>query len=288
MDTAEFECPICLDICKEAVEATCCDTLFCEACSNALTECPTCRQIDFKAVPNKFARKCIGRMKIACDKCGASIQRNSVYEHLQVCEMRELKCGARECSFAGVKSDLLEHVVCCHEEDILTITQQLGRTHIFKVPSADFSMQTMTEMCDCAVQTVSDFDSTCYLMSKVNFERHKPLKNQLKKHFCGRTLNRLCPCKFVLVINEIFGCQGGFCGPNGHNCADCQLLDLMERGWPLKGYVVGVGGSKVNLRAANEDCVLEGGYHISSEECDVCRVYKLLSSDPTSLYHQFL
>ena len=63
-------------------------------------------------------------------------------EHLQVCEMLQRQCAAKNCTFVGLKADLLEHVVAAHEGDILIITQKLAKTHLFQPDMTDIAVQT--------------------------------------------------------------------------------------------------------------------------------------------------
>ena len=256
----DFDCSICLEVCNEAVESTCCGSLFCLNCTSGIKGCPTCRAEPFSTMPNRFARKCIGRMKIACDKCGLFLQRDSLTDHMRVCEMRELQCAARECVFTGVKRDLLEHVVVSHEEDILTVAQRLDRPHVFQPSTADHSVQTTTETTDSAVQTtlqssdVINQDSSDYT----------PTEATNGKYYCGRLLHSICPCKNYyksdtsrnIELYKNFGCQGGRCGPEGgHNCADCMRLDLVARNMPLQGYCAG-RTRIINLRAEPTTCLI--------------------------------
>ena len=288
MDGSEYDCIICLDVCERAVESSCCYTLFCEKCSSGLKECPSCRKSNLRVAPSGFARKVIGRMKIPCSLCGASVQRDSVMEHTQVCEMRVCKCAARECDYEGLKGDLLQHVVSAHEADLLTITQRLGKSHAFQAVTADQCVQTTSAQCtDNATQTVCKCVCTCQQ------PEHKPVRQSNGKHYCGRLLPTACPCSTVRGQLSTYGCQQGKCGPeDGHNCPDCTRSDLRKNGLPLTGHVVCAEtfpgyGRKIDLRAKPGTCVLEGNRGCRGH-CRIDRLFKLLSTDKNSLYYEFL
>jgi len=293
MEHAEFECAICLDVCDNAVESSCCCTLYCKKCTHSLKTCPGCRANDFNVVPSRLARKIIGRLKMACKLCGLSIQRDSVADHHKVCEKRMLVCAARGCPFRGAKDDFFEHVVRSHKEDILKIAQGIGKTHVFQPHSADSSTQTISGTEEGA-SVVTAFSGLCILQqsskSSMKSLESKPRKRG-NKYYCGRPLPSMCPCNIIVLgckEREDFGCVKGLCGPNGgHNCADCQRMDLRERGWP-PGCVVSACGKKMDLRAGPQKCVIKRDPPPGCRgDCCTCKIFKILSRDPNSVYHQF-
>ena len=195
VEDANFECSICLEICTEAVESICCGALHCQWCTVGIEACPACREVPFNTVASKFTRKLIGRLKVSCDRCGASVQRDSTSEHMQVCEMRELKCAARGCIFTGVKHELLEHVVLSHEEDILTIVQGLDKRHVFELDQPE---QTVSGATNHFVQAISP--------------EYKPMKKDIHDamamYYCGRPLPFLCVCRIHYVIHKALKTSG--------------------------------------------------------------------------------
>jgi len=290
MEHGEFECSICLDICENAVESSCCCTLYCKKCTLGLVQCPVCRENDLNIVPSRLARKIIGRLKIACKLCGLSIQRDSVADHLKVCEKRQLACVARGCQFRGSKDELFVHVVRSHKEDILKIAQGLERNHVFQPPSADSSIQPSPVKKDVA-SLATAFSGHCVLQQSLKSAmKHKPNKRG-NKYYCGRRLPSMCPCNIVAHGNrqrEDFGCVRGLCGPSGgHNCADCQRMELQERGWP-PGCIVSACGKKMDLRTGPNKCVIKRDpLPGCRSNCCTCKIFKILSRDPNSVYHQF-
>ena len=226
--------------------------------------------------------------------------------------MRELKCAARGCIFTGVKHELLEHVVLSHEEDILTIVQGLDKRHVFELDQPE---QTVSGATNHFVQAISP--------------EYKPMKKDIHDamamYYCGRPLPFLCVCRIHYGEESWWGCQQGRCGPyGGHNCADCQRLDILFRGWP-QGYVIGpklsqwemhdqqarhgdpsarVNGifadlrtlmrdpdaPKINLRAGPGECVMRASSLNGTSStttcngCENCKVYKFLGRQ---LYNQF-
>jgi len=92
----EYECPICKQVCKDAVMHKCC-CIFCEGCWNEChkhdARCPMCRQNPkYPAFPAYQVRKDIGKLQLRCPRgCGATfllLQNDSLLQHLEECSFK--------------------------------------------------------------------------------------------------------------------------------------------------------------------------------------------------------
>ena len=296
--SGDYDCIICLEICVAAVESTCCGNLFCEVCVRGMRRCPICRDFPFKTTTNKYIRKMIGRMKLACPKCKLLVQRDSILDHDQLCEMRKVQCAARNCDFAGPHKDLLQHALDFHERDILSIIQ--GLKHIFQPASIDCSIQTVPtqDTKDASTQTTIPSLQLTASIHAANCSDYNPKKSKRNiLYYCGRQLPYPCSCKTIYGDCFGYGCQqSGRCGPEGgHNCPDCQKLDLQERGLPQQGYVVDeLCGEIINFHAPPGQCVVKrygcnayNPFDCRGGNCEECRLYRSMSTDKNSLYYQF-
>ena len=54
----EFECPVCLLVCKKVVNCQNCENMFCEDCSKTFKKCAICHE-NFIAVKNVYASRII-------------------------------------------------------------------------------------------------------------------------------------------------------------------------------------------------------------------------------------
>ena len=161
MDISEYECTICLEVCNEAVESLCCISLYCEKCTSGIQECPSCRAENFQVASNRYVRKAIGRMKVSCEKCKMLVQRDGMMDHEKVCSMRQLRCAAVDCEYKGAKEEFLNHMVKCHENDLLIIGQRLNKAHAFQLQTVDTSMQVSVQHVSRSVDRNVQTDCHC-------------------------------------------------------------------------------------------------------------------------------
>jgi hypothetical protein len=111
-----LECPICLELAKNAVECEACNNLMCEQCVKDLKkkECPACRKQNFTVKPSVLARRMIGSMPQVCpNECGTTSTIGNMSDHLKKCPNRVLQCA--KCAFEGKKADFLAHLTKDHE-----------------------------------------------------------------------------------------------------------------------------------------------------------------------------
>ncbi len=106
-----LQCPICLDIAKNAVECEACHNLMCDQCVSDLRkkECPACRKENFKVAPSILARRMIGAMPQQCPNlCGTTTTVSNMVDHLKKCTNRKFECSL--CQFEGKKADFVSHL----------------------------------------------------------------------------------------------------------------------------------------------------------------------------------
>ena len=119
MDIQDLSCSICLDICEDAMEATCCGILFCQRCVPNMKDCPVCRAYPLNVSVSRSMRKMIGKLEVACSLCSAQVQRSNLADHKKVCPMRDFICGVPGCRFTGVKEKFWTHLREAHESQVL-------------------------------------------------------------------------------------------------------------------------------------------------------------------------
>ena len=92
-----MSCPICLEICTNAVETACCSQLLCENCAFGLQSCPVCRAEPLSVSINRSIRRVIGAMPIEC-KCGVRVTRADMQDHERTCTLK-VTCAVPGCEF---------------------------------------------------------------------------------------------------------------------------------------------------------------------------------------------
>lgn len=96
----QFACPICLEVCEEAVETPCCHNLFCRGCllsdEHIINRCPICKcELNSHRVnPNVPIRRMIDDLPFTCrfDGCGANLRRRDRQRHESVCGFHPVFC----------------------------------------------------------------------------------------------------------------------------------------------------------------------------------------------------
>ncbi len=124
----DFNCNICLEICVDAVETSCCGHIFCPDCVGRLWRCPMCRvvatpgDIGHRRVfqPALFIRRLIADLASTCPHCGGSFKLGQLDVHVAHClDMLPTPDGADElCSHGGSHSPLLDMETIFGDEDV--------------------------------------------------------------------------------------------------------------------------------------------------------------------------
>ena len=105
-----FRCAICLDTARDAVESDCCHQLYCAACTQQLSRCPTCRQWDFSVRGNVIVRRLINEIPTPCEHCKQMVARGDLDAHKVACARRQSACAA----LGGAQNDfrkILLHLI---------------------------------------------------------------------------------------------------------------------------------------------------------------------------------
>lgn len=87
---ATLTCIICLEICKDPYQTTCCSSLTCKKCKDSLTKgmdlvsCPNCRKSEILFVESKVAKRVIDLVITICpiDGCDKTMERQLIVKHL--------------------------------------------------------------------------------------------------------------------------------------------------------------------------------------------------------------
>ena len=113
--SADFICPICLDLVDEAKQTDCCGNHLCEKCVTCLimsdSNCPMCQQYPLESHDDLYFRRKVNELQIYCphnklDSCIISLSEssannfgcswqgeiNNLSKHLQICEYEEVIC----------------------------------------------------------------------------------------------------------------------------------------------------------------------------------------------------
>ena len=205
MDLDNFNCIICLSLCEDAMESSCCGCLFCAKCTIGIyKECPSCRKQPLETFIVRSVRRAIGQVDTECPECKAKVKMSNMKCHKETCPATAHKIVANDCDYQGGETDMLDHLMNIHRRDILKLCMQ-PKNYALKNDDGHFVH-----------------------VSKYNY-----------RFYCGSTLPKPCACKFTYGIfgkpnpeNIIFGCHtNNKCGPEaGENCPSCMKLDLRIRG----------------------------------------------------------
>ena len=114
-----FRCAICLETARDAVDSDCCHQLYCAACTQRLTQCPTCRRSPFTVRSNVMLRRLINEIPTPCEHCKKMVALSDRDAHNAACEQRPIACTAPRCAFVGVRDALLKHMTTAHRDQLL-------------------------------------------------------------------------------------------------------------------------------------------------------------------------
>lgn len=113
----QFACPICLEVCEDAVETPCCHNLFCQGCllsdRHVINTCPICKR-DLRSsqvLANVPIRRMISDLPCACrfEGCPAQLRRRDRSHHEASCEYSPVSCRhSRKCGQL-LRRQLLRH-----------------------------------------------------------------------------------------------------------------------------------------------------------------------------------
>ncbi|KXS21105.1 hypothetical protein M427DRAFT_130681 [Gonapodya prolifera JEL478] len=254
--SSDWDCPICLFICADAVECDACSAIFCQTCVRGVSSCPTCRADPLRTHPNGYVRRLIAKMPAGCDGCGAKMQRGDLAEHRVACPDVVRECAKPGCDFEGNRASWLDHVNQEHWKDlcfafqhhfakarpnrtnendpIATTTNSTGRIARLGKTGQYYCGGRLDVACNCcngdcgpnngcpcracmALTIKSRCLAAGFLVNKVGATARKGTTG---KYYCGRKIAHLAG-------------SDGWCGPtNGPNCHACKKLDEFGRFYP--------------------------------------------------------
>ncbi|KAL0225866.1 hypothetical protein P9112_013190 [Eukaryota sp. TZLM1-RC] len=117
-DTTHFECSICMEVLHDAVEISCCNTLFCSECAK-VDSCPSCRSSAFKLNPCLPIRRIIGNLSVTCCMCDYATTRSEYAAHYRQCPSRVKRCNLCDAFVPITESELIQHAVEHHSKDVV-------------------------------------------------------------------------------------------------------------------------------------------------------------------------
>mmetsp|Transcript_48827 Transcript_48827/g.126479 ORF Transcript_48827/g.126479 Transcript_48827/m.126479 type:complete len:102 (+) Transcript_48827:154-459(+) len=94
--SAYLNCAICMCAAENAVETSCCHSVFCEGCLDEVKgrgdTCPTCRNTPLQYNPSILARRMLGGQPVTCPySCGEKTTRGELERHKALCKNRPVK-----------------------------------------------------------------------------------------------------------------------------------------------------------------------------------------------------
>eukprot|EP00930_Biecheleria_cincta_P035756 TRINITY_DN24575_c0_g1_i1.p1 TRINITY_DN24575_c0_g1~~TRINITY_DN24575_c0_g1_i1.p1 ORF type:complete len:791 (-),score=106.13 TRINITY_DN24575_c0_g1_i1:141-2480(-) len=115
--SSQFLCPICLEVCDEAVETPCCHNLFCQHCllsaEHHIEKCPLCKckLQTANVVANVPVRRMISDLPCRCrfQGCSAKLRRRERLLHEVQCEFEPLQCPFSEKCGRLLRAEMLRH-----------------------------------------------------------------------------------------------------------------------------------------------------------------------------------
>ena len=156
-ERSAMNCSICLDLCTDVVETSCCGNLFCAKCTTTLRKCPICRaRCGFNT--SHFLRRLIGDFIDECQYCHADVRVVEKDTHQICCAQRHRRCNFCPCSkdqmFAP--SALVAHMAAAHVSSLLRHNETLGQPLV--VASASATLSSRRRMYDSDSDDLFDSD----------------------------------------------------------------------------------------------------------------------------------
>jgi len=88
-----FKCPICYELCRDAVECRSCHHVYCFECSSSLASvCAVCRA-KTQFVESHSRRRLINDLQTNCEHCQLSVLKTDLKDHLKQCDSAPVNCG---------------------------------------------------------------------------------------------------------------------------------------------------------------------------------------------------
>jgi hypothetical protein len=231
-----FNCPICLDVCNDPVESSCCKNLYCLDCSNSLnSECSFCRK-RCRFERSILAKRLIDKLPLTCEYCKLKTCRGNLRSHYNSCEEFPISCPVDACDLDKIpKSKIMDHLIQRHKNEVIKRLPEI--LDVFNNSARVISSQASLSQSQSLPllktgSTPQSFNSlnaetTISIDAKTNSKGYVARIGETGKYYCGKDLDRV-DCR----------CCNGSCGPtNGCNCSACMQLDLNSRILP-KGWLV--------------------------------------------------
>ena len=126
-----MNCSICLDLCTDVVETSCCGNLFCAECTTTVRKCPICRA-NCSFNKSYFLRRLIGEMVDECPCCHEEVRVTDKVTHRISCVQRRRRCNLCPCSKDQLftPSELLVHMTTVHVQALLSHNEELAKSAI--------------------------------------------------------------------------------------------------------------------------------------------------------------
>jgi len=217
-----LSCPICLELCQDAVECTQCHNVYCHECSSSLDDkrCAICRERTQFAV-SFVARRLINTSPANCAHCNSAMARGDLKEHLKRCDKSPIECPL--CSEKIKKEESLNHLSLRHRQETFGKLETIFGLFIDKNNNL-----------------LADNNSSDSIDTQMNSKRRQARLGSSGKFYCGGQLD-----------GERCKCCNNYCGPtNGCNCSACMQLDIEQRKLP-QGWLVNKDGFTARRSAKN-------------------------------------
>ena len=246
--TDYLDCPICLQLCDNPVEISCCGHLFCNKCIINLDICPLCKLNSFKLIESRTANRIIDSLVINCEYCNVQIQKGNYKFHLNNCTKSLYKCFV--CYESYIINEFMIHFIKSHPEEYnkyfiyiyLLINCKIleQNKEELKNKESDDIIEAFKNMklkksnvltCIDNINLLTNYDNiyndnSSSFSSKVNSLGFLANLGKTGKFYCSKELKFNCAC-----------CDNK-CGEyDGCNCRECMMLDIKFRNLPKYWFV---------------------------------------------------
>ena len=229
---ANFNCPICIEPCVDAVECMSCHNIFCEPCTKKLqptnslssssSSCPICRSNEPRYTVSHIARRLINLLPVQCSYCQEQMTRQNLKGHEAICPKLPITCSI--CSLSMEKDKCFSHLLADHTMEIQNNLSIILRM----LDPTQHSNTSLTSFNSSGHQSTHSINSTLSIQQQTNPRNNRTSRlGETGKYYCGEEFTE---------HNCI--CCDGYCGLlSGCNCVGCMELDIKHRGLP-SGWLV--------------------------------------------------
>lgn len=237
-----YNCPICMEVAKNAVESDCCNSIFCENCLNSLNKqtCPLCRKESIKWKANIVIRRMISSLKTECPDCKEQSTIGNLPDHRKKCIKVTVFCRFPKCEYTSKREDYHSHLVEAHLHDLAELYGTEESTEKGTLDASSLLSSSKLKLSSSSSSSTSNtLPKSTTILDPIAFQKNSrgntAKLGESGSFYCGGKLEGSCNC-----------CDGN-CGPtNGCCCKSCMKLNIAARKLE-PGYYVNKEGAVCKL-----------------------------------------